>query len=126
MTTDRERIAHLMKEKGIKHTIVYDARPSQEHPGAIGWRVTLKRNKHQMSSLFYTGYQQPTPEQVLEAWLNETHLILEGESYETWCNEKNLDPVEERSDQLFRKADRLAGYLEVFLGPDLKAFLYGS
>lgn len=126
MENDRLRVKRLLKEKSIICTIDPDPAPSEEHPSAIGWRVTFRYNGHTISSLFYTSYQPPTPEQVMDTWINETHLILEGESYETWCNEKNLDPDEERSDKLWRQADLLAGNLERFLGDDLNDFLYAQ
>lgn len=126
METEQARVAHLLQEKGITCVIDRDLTPSEEHPGAIGWRVTFRYSGHMVSSLFYTEYKPPTPEQVMGTWMNEIQFVHDGSSYETWCDEKGFDPFEERSEQLYHKARRLNGYLEAFLGDDIKLFLYGS
>lgn len=61
----------------------------------------------------------------MDTWLVEARHILNGSSYEQWCDECLFDPNEERSHRLYEQAERLAGYLEVFLGPHLTEFLYG-
>lgn len=116
----------LIREKGITIAVQFGAPRSPEFDGALGYTVTLRYARRQLTVPFYMGpghgSAEPTASDVLACLCLDATSIENARSFEEWCSDLGFDSNERKAERLYKACETATRKLQRFLGDDYELF----